>query len=136
MSSQQATERSQQATERSQQATEREISQAIVRFEKEFMGRGPLETHAHIIDDMVLVRLKNVLTPAEMKLSESEDSKRGRYLIKQMRQELIERGRPLLDAVIKDILDVDVISLHTDISAKTGERVIVFTLASRPSFSA
>ena len=107
---------------------EREISQAIIRFEKEFMGRGPLETKSFIIEDMVLIRLKNVLTPAEMKLSEAETRERGRYLIKQMRQELIERGRPLLDAVIKDILGVDVISLHTDISAKTGERVIVFTL--------
>jgi len=112
---------------------EREISQAIVRFEKEFMGRGPLETRSYIIEDMVLVRLKNVLTPAEFKLAESEDGQRGRYLIKQVRQELIEKGRPLLDAVIKDILDVNVISLHTDISAKTGERIIVFTLEQRPN---
>ena len=111
---------------------ERQISQAVIRFEKEFMGRGPLETRSYMIEDMVLVRLKNVLTPAEMKLAESETRERGMYLIKQMRQELIERGRPLLDAVIKDILGVDVLSLHTDISAKTGERVIVFTLKKRP----
>lgn len=113
---------------KSKRELEREISQAIIRFEKEFMGRGPLETKSYIIDDMVLVRLKNVLTPAEMKLSEAETRERGRYLIKQVRQELIERGRPLLDAVIKDILGIEVISLHTDISARTGERVIVFTL--------
>ena len=119
---------------KSKRETERDISQAINRFEKEYMGRGPLETRSYIIDDMVLVRLTNVLTPAELKLAESETRERGRYLIKQVRQELIERGRPLLDAVIKDILKVDVISLHTDISAKTGERVIVFTLAERPEF--
>ena len=122
----------QNAIMRSKRETEREISQAIIRFEKEFMGRGPLETRSYIIDDMVLVRLKNVLTPAELKLAESEDRERGRYLIKQMRQELIERGRPLLDAVIKDVLAVNVISLHTDISAKTGERIIVFTLEQTP----
>ena len=120
---------------KSKRETERDISQAIIRFEKEFMGRGPLETKSYIIDDIVLVRLKNVLTPAEMKLAESADAERGRYLIKQMRQELIERGRPLLDAVVKDILNVDVVSLHTDISAKTGERVIVFTLSETPAFS-
>jgi uncharacterized protein YbcI len=113
---------------------EREISKAIIRFEKEFMGRGPLETKSYIIEDLVLVRLKNVLTPAEMKLAESESHERGRYLIKQMRQELIERGRPLLDAVIKDILAIEVVSLHTDVSARTGERVIVFTLAQKPDF--
>lgn len=118
---------------KSKRELEREISKAIIRFEKEFMGRGPLETKAFIIEDMVLVRLTNVLTPAEMKLSESEDGQRGRYLIKQVRQELIEKGRPLLDAVVKEILEVNVISLHTDISAKTGERVIVFTLERRPN---
>lgn len=121
---------------KSKRETERAISQAIIRFEKEFMGRGPLETRSYIIDDMVLVRLKNVLTPAELKLAESETRERGRYLIKQVRQELIERGRPLLDAVIKDILHVDVESLHTDISSRTGERVIVFTLSQRPEFDA
>ncbi len=119
---------------KSKRETEREISQAIIRFEKEFMGRGPLESRSYLIDDMVLVRLKNVLTPAECKLARSDESKRGRYLIKQMRQELIEQGRPLLDAVIKGILGVNVVSLHTDISAKTGERVIVFTLEERPDF--
>ena len=120
---------------KSKRELEREISQAIIRFEKEFMGRGPLETKSYIIDDMVLVRLKGVLTPAELKLAESEEGQRGRYLIKQVRQELIEKGRPLLDVAIKDILKVDVISLHTDISARSGERMIVFTLASAPTFA-
>jgi uncharacterized protein YbcI len=115
---------------------EREISQAIVRFEKEYMGRGPLETKTYIIEDMVLVRLKNVLTPAEVKLAEADSGERGRLLIKHVRQELIERGRPLLDAIIHDALGIEVVSLHTDISGKTGERIIVFTLARRPVFAA
>lgn len=118
----------------SQREKEREVSKAIIRFEKEFMGRGPLDARTFIIEDMVLVRLKNVLTPAELKLAESEPNNRGRHLIKQMRQELIEQGRPLLNAVIKDILGLQVVSLHTDISAKTGERVIVFTLERKPEF--
>jgi uncharacterized protein YbcI len=113
---------------------EREVSQAIIRFEKEFMGRGPLDARTYIIEDMVLVRLKNGLTPAELKLAESEEPQRGRYLIKQVRQELIEHGRSLLDAVIQDVLGRDVISLHTDISARTGERIIVFTLKEPPQF--
>ena len=115
---------------------EKEISQAIIRFEKEFMGRGPLNAKTYLIDDMVLVRLKNVLTPAELKLADSHtDERRGRYLIKQVRQELIEQGRPLLDVLIKNILGLEVISLHTDISAKSGERIIVFTLESVPKLT-
>lgn len=113
---------------------EREISRAIVRFEKEFMGRGPLNARTFIIEDMVLVRLVNVLTPAELTLAKSGPDMRGRSLIKQLRQELITQGRPLLDEAIRGVLDIDVISLHTDISSKTGERIIVFTLAEAPQF--
>lgn len=113
---------------------ETEISQAIIRFEKEYMGRGPLETRTYLIDDMVLVRLKNVLIPAEYKLAEVEHRQRGRQLIKQVRQELVEHGRPLLDVIIRDILQVGVKSLHTDISTKTGERIIVFTLEEPPVY--
>ena len=120
--------------ELTQREAEKQISQAIIRFEKDFMGRGPLNARTYIVDDMVLVRLKNVLTPAELKLAQSQLRERGRYLIKEMRQQLIEQGRPLLDIVIKDILKIGVVSLHTDISAKTGERVIVFSLESTPTF--
>ncbi len=112
---------------------EAEISQAIIRFEKEYMGRGPLETRTYLIDDMVLVRLKNVLTPAEHKLAQSEEGARGRGLIKETRQRLLEHGRPLLETVIRDILGIGVKSLHTDISTKTGERIIVFTLEGKPA---
>jgi uncharacterized protein YbcI len=112
---------------------EADISMAITLFEKEYMGRGPLETRAFLLEDMVVVRLKGVLTPSELKLANGEE--RGRYLLKQVRQELLGRGRPLLEAAIKDILGVSVQSMHTDISTKTGERIIVFTLAGRPGFN-
>ncbi len=112
---------------------ESEISQAIIRFEKEYMGRGPLETKTYLLDDIVLVRLKNVLTTAELRLAEAEEKHQGRELIKRARQKLLEHGRPLLEAVVREILGVGVKSLHTDISTKTGERIIVFTLESKPA---
>jgi uncharacterized protein YbcI len=111
---------------------ESEISQAMIRFEKEFMGRGPVETRTYLIDDMVLVRLKGVLTPPELKLAET-DGERGRYLLKQVRHKLLDHGRPMLEAIVRDVLGVEVYSLHTDISTKSGERVIVFSLSSKPS---
>jgi uncharacterized protein YbcI len=115
-------------TMKTRRAAEREITQAIIRFEKEYMGRGPLDAKTFILDDLVLVRLKDVLTPAEHQLAEIETRERGRYLIKQVRQELLERGRPLIEAIIRDVLAQTVVSLHTDISTKTGERIIVLTL--------
>ena len=109
------------------------VSQTIIRFEKEYMGRGPLETKSMLLDDLLLVRLKGVLTPTEIKLAESRE--RGRYLLKQVRQQLLDFGRPLLVSAVEDILGVAVQSVHTDISTKTGERIIVFTLAGKPSFN-
>jgi len=112
---------------------ESEISEAVIKFEKEFMGRGPLETKTYIIDDIVLVRLKNVLTPAELKLANAESRLDGRELIKRVRIALLEQGRPLLEATVEKILNVKVKSLHTDISTVTGERVILFSLESAPA---
>lgn len=112
---------------------EAEISQAFIRFEKDVMGRGPLETKTYILDDLVLIRLKSVLTATEMKLAETTDRQRGRYLLKQVRQELLEHGRPILDSMVRDILGVPLRSLHTDISTKTGERIVVLSLETKPS---
>jgi len=113
---------------------EAEISEALVKFEREYMGRGPEETKTYLIDDMILVRLRGVLTPAEKQLARAGDSVRGRDLIKQVRIELLEKGRTLLERIVVDITGQAVKSLHTDISTITGERIIVFVLDRAPSF--
>ncbi|NQU38741.1 MAG: DUF2294 domain-containing protein [Lentisphaerae bacterium] len=109
---------------------EAEISEAIIKFEREYMGRGPDETKTYIIDDMILVRLKGVLTPAEKHLAKAGEKTQGRSLIKQVRIELLEKAKVLLDTIIHDITGHNVKSLHTDISTSTGERIIIFTLDS------
>jgi len=105
---------------------EAEISNAMVQFEKEYMGRGPAEVKTYIIEDMVFVRLKGVLTRAEQQLTKGPD---GVGLIKKVRASLLENAKSLLYQVIKDITGADVLSLHTDVSTKSGERVIIFTMA-------
>lgn len=115
---------------------EAEISEAIIRFEKDYMGRGPEETKTWIIDDMVLVRLRGVLTPAEKNLASIEDGTHGRNLIKQVRIELLEKARPLLDAIIGSVTGCTVKSMHTDISTLSGERIILFALEGAPAFAA
>jgi uncharacterized protein YbcI len=104
---------------------EAEISNAMVQFEKEYMGRGPIETKTYIMDDMILVRLNGVLTHAEQQLAKNPT---GTELIKKIRANLLEQARALLIETIEKIVPVKVVSLHTDISTKTGERVIIFTL--------
>ncbi len=107
---------------------EAEISQAIVKFEREYMGRGPEDVRTYLLDDIIIVRLSNVLTPAERQLAGSGAEGQGRALIKQVRMELLEKARPLLDTIIHDITGQRTRSLHTDISTLTGERVIIFSL--------
>jgi len=113
---------------------EAEISEAIIKFEKEYLGRGPLETKAYIIDDLILIRLKGVLTQAEKQLAKEDVDPHGRNLIKQVRIELLEKGRGLLESTIYSIVGKKIVSLHTDISVKTGERVIIFTLEEQPHY--
>jgi uncharacterized protein YbcI len=113
---------------------EAEICEALVKFEREYMGRGPEEARTYILDDLVIVRLRGVLTPAERQLVKSEAAGHGRSLIKQVRMELIEKARPLLEVLVHDITGQHVKSLHTDISTTTGERIIVFSLAGTLAF--
>jgi len=104
---------------------EAEISRAIVQFEIDYMGRGPKEARAYIVEDLVVVRLKGVLTPAEEQLTKSID---GKDLVKKMRATLIDKARPLLYQVVGDITGAKILDLHTDISTESGERVFVFSL--------
>jgi uncharacterized protein YbcI len=104
---------------------EARISKALTTFEKEHLGRGPKEAKAYLIQDMILVRLKGVLTPAEENLATREG---GAQMIKDMRTRLIESSRPLLEKLLNDITAMKVISMHTDISSRSGERIFVFVL--------
>ena len=106
---------------------EAEISEAMVKFEVEYMGRGPKEVRSFIVEDMILVRLKGVLTQAEQQLAKSSE---GVDLIKMLRTTLIKNARPVLFQVIGDICGIQVLSLYTDISAARSERIIVFALES------
>jgi len=107
---------------------EAEIADAMVRFELEYMGRGPKEARCSIVEDMVVVRLKGVLTAAEQQLAKTPD---GVELIKKMRTTLIESAKTYLSQVVADITRTKVLEIYTDISTAFGERIIVFALESQ-----
>jgi len=109
------------------------ICDGISHFEQEYRGRGPKGIHAHLIGDLVVVRLQGLLTPAEQQLAKFP-SEKGRDLLKQVRTHLIETAKPLLQAMVEDITGVQVVSLHHDISTVTGEAFILFTLAQSPCY--
>jgi len=110
------------------------ICEGISRFEQEYMGRGPKDIHTYLIGDLLVVRLKGVLTVAEQQLVASLTAGKGRDLLKQVRTQLIETARSVMSDMVEKVAGIPVVSLHHDISTTTGEEVIVFTLAEPPHF--
>jgi uncharacterized protein YbcI len=108
------------------------ISAGITRFQQEYMGRGPKDIRTHLLGDFLVVRLQGVLTAAEQQLVKTLPAEKGRDLLKQVRAQLIETARPALEAMVQEATGVQVLSLHHDISTRTGEEVILFTLAALP----
>jgi uncharacterized protein YbcI len=124
------------AAMKTQGEIEAAVCEGVDRFEQEYMGLGPKKIHTHLMDDSLLVRLQGVLTAPEQQLVQSLPAGRGRDLIKDVRTHLLETARPMLKVMIEKVTGVKLISLHHDISTKTGEEVILFTLAQSPCFRA
>lgn len=118
---------------RTQGEIEAAICTQMVRFEQEYMGRGPKDVRAHLIDDLLLVRLTGVLTAAEQHLVQSLPAEKGRELLKQVRTHLVETARPILEKMVQETTGAKVVSMHHDISTVTGEEVVLFTLDGAPS---
>lgn len=104
---------------------EAKISEAVSKFEIEFMGRGPKEIRTIIHKDLIIIRLSGFLSLSEKKLAESSN---GVKLIKEVRTALFESARDYLENILKEIIDVKVISTHSDVSTMTGEKIIIFTV--------
>jgi uncharacterized protein YbcI len=109
------------------------ICQGMSRFVQECMGRGPKDIQTHLIGDLLVVRLQGVLTAAEQHLVKSLQAEKGRDLLKQVRLQLMEAGRPIMEAMVEKVTGVKVVTMHHDISTRTGEEVVLFTLAELPS---
>ncbi len=118
--------------------TQGEIEAAVcagmVRFEQDYMGRGPKDIHTHLIEDLLVVRLTGVMTAAEQHLVGSLPVEKGRDLLKQVRTQLIEIARTPMEAMIEEVTGVTVLSLHHDISTVTGEEIVLFTLKAPPVY--
>jgi uncharacterized protein YbcI len=110
------------------------ICQGMTRFMQECMGRGPKDVHTHLIGDLLLIRLEGVLTAAEQHLATSLQAEKGRDLLKQVRIQLMETARPIMEAMVQEIAGVRMLSLHHDISTVTGEEILLFTLVKSPLF--
>jgi uncharacterized protein YbcI len=62
------------------------VAEGIARFEQDYMGRGPKDIHAYLIGDLLIVRLKGVLTVAEQQLVATLPAEKGRDLYRETRK--------------------------------------------------
>ncbi len=108
------------------------ICDGVSRFEQEYMGRGPKDIHAHLIRDLLVVRLQGVLTAAEQHLVKTLPPEKGRDLLKQVRTQLVETARPVLEEMVHKVTGGKVVSMHHDISTVTGEELLAFSLSEAP----
>ncbi len=106
---------------------EDKISKLLSRWEKDYLGRGSLVVKTDILRNMVIVVLKGVLTPAEKKLVVTQE---GLMVIKRMRSDLVESGVDHLTSLVEEATSAKVTSFFTDISTRSGERVMVFMMDS------
>src|SRR5438128_12051893 len=110
---------------KSQGEIEAAVCEGISHFEQEYMGRGPKDIQAHLIDDLLVVRLQGVLTAAEQHLVKSLPAEKGRDLLKQVRTHLIETARPGMEAMVQEVTGARGVSLPADISTVNGEEVVL-----------
>ena len=104
---------------------EAEFTKAFIQFEKEYLGRGPQDVRTSFLHDLILVRLQGLMTPAEHKLAATNE---GRSLLKEMRRRLFEEAREAIEGLVRTIVGCEVVSLHTDMSTKTGELIVVLVV--------
>lgn len=128
-----ATPQSPKASMKTQGELEATVCQGMCQFQQEYLGRGPSDVRAHLIEKLLVIRLRGILSVAEHNLVETCAVEQGRDLIKKMRALLIETARPQIDSMIQLLTGVKVISMHHDISTFTDEEVVIFTLSEPPT---
>lgn len=104
---------------------ESKLSEAISKFEIEQMGRGPEKIRTIIFQDLIIIRIKEFLSISEKNLAKNKD---GIELIKKIRTALFENAREGLEEAVKSIIDVNIISTYSDVSTKTGEKIIAIVV--------
>lgn len=111
---------------KSKQEIENAISQVMTKFLKEQMGEKAKAVITQVVGDTIIIRFKGVLPPAERHLAKNQEGKR---LIREMKEKLIERAKPLLEVIIQNLTEAEVIDIHSSFNVEADERIEIFTLS-------
>jgi len=101
------------------------ICEAFIKFQRDLIGRGPEETRVYVFKDMVIIRSKGVLTREEKHVA---TTRKGRSLVKQLRQELRETYIDKAEDMVARITGCKVLGSYGDVSIRTGDYIEVYVL--------
>lgn len=105
------------------------LAQAIARFEEEEMGIRPSRVRVLVEDDLVMVHLKEVLSPSERALAGTEA---GQAVLQRFNARLLDGGSsPSIRQQVAQALGRQVVDVQTTLSPLTGSLVAVFNLGGR-----
>jgi len=110
---------------KTKQEIESAVNEAMTKFLKEQMAEEAEAVTTQVVGDTIIIRLKGVLPPAERHMIKDQ---KGAKLIKELKEKLIERAKPLLETMIKNLTNAEVIDIHSSFDVDTGERIEIFTL--------
>ena len=103
---------------------EDKISQAVTKFEREVMGRGPKQINTIINKDLIIIRIKGFLSISEQRLAKNDRVE----LVKKVRTLLFENEEENFKKIIENIIKSKIVSIHSDVSTRTEEKIIVLTV--------
>ncbi len=107
------------------------LAEAIARFEEEEMGVHPASVKVMVAEELVMVHLKEVLSPSERALAQTET---GQAVLQRFNARLFDGGSsPSIREQISRTLGREVLDVQTTLSPLTGSLVAVFALGEQPA---
>jgi uncharacterized protein YbcI len=101
-----------------------EISNAVVRIYKRYLGRGPRSARTHLSDELAVVTLYGVLTRAERSLYEADQHE----LLLRQRRAMQQLMAEEMIASVRDIIGCEVVSFMSTNDPEKDLGVEVFVL--------
>ncbi len=102
------------------------LADVITKFEEEEMGITPSEVTVMVEGDLILVHLKEVLSPSERNLAQTAT---GQAVLQRFNNLLFDAGsRPSIREQVSQAVKRQVLEVQTSLSPLTGSLVVVLTL--------
>jgi|GEM_PF-2554211 len=109
----------------SEKRLELEIGNKIVSFLKVQMGEATEDVSTRIMEDTIVVKLKEALPPSERQLMKEPGGMRA---LEELKEKLLEDITPQLENIVEELTYSTVTTSHSLIDSRTGDRIIIFSL--------